>query len=462
MRKYCSFALPFVAVGVVLLALPQPATAQRFPGLGSIEGRVGAYLPNDADAGYGISVDVGLGYLGSPVFRVLAGFNFFAADVDRDIIGTGVPVSGSFTATGGRVGLRLDPFGAGRFTPYLIGAVTGHSVSTDADSETDRERLDRLYGDFLVGAAFGAGLTYSFDVEDRYALTVEGRRGFAPDIGHWAAEAGFRITPRGRNAYAPVARVVPVSPPVAVAPPDATTEAAREEAARAAAERERLRAERERLARMTEEERARAQRENEALRNQADTLVAARQREAEARAAAERDAAQARAQTEAAQAAAREAEQRAAAAEGRLYDALLDLDRLITNVTEIRETERGLVVVLGQGLFSSGQSTLSARARDEVGRIAAVLSQFPERSISVEGHTDAVGSEVANQRLSEQRAEAVRAALIAQGVDPGRVDMVGYGESRPAAENDTAQGRAQNRRVEIVILGARRPATDRE
>ncbi|HEV2146439.1 MAG TPA: OmpA family protein, partial [Longimicrobiaceae bacterium] len=171
-----------------------------------------------------------------------------------------------------------------------------------------------------------------------------------------------------------------------------------------------------------------------------------------------RAAAEAAAREEAAARAAREAQQRTAEAERRLYESLLDLDRLIANVTGIQETERGLAVVVGQGLFATGQSSLSPRARDEVGRIAAVLQQFPEHRISVEGHTDAVGSEVANQRLSEQRAASVRAALIAEGVDPARVDAVGYGESRPVVGNATPAERAQNRRVEIVILGARRPA----
>jgi outer membrane protein OmpA-like peptidoglycan-associated protein len=65
---------------------------------------------------------------------------------------------------------------------------------------------------------------------------------------------------------------------------------------------------------------------------------------------------------------------------------------------------------------------------------------------------------VTNQRLSEQRAEAVRAALIAQGLNPARVTMVGYGEGQPVADNETPAGRAQNRRVEMLIVGARRPA----
>ena len=144
-------------------------------------------------------------------------------------------------------------------------------------------------------------------------------------------------------------------------------------------------------------------------------------------------------------------------AERKRYRALLDLDRLISDVTEIKETERGLSIVLGQGLFASGQYRLSERARTQVGTIAAVLAQYEERRISVEGHTDAAGGELANQRLSELRAEAVRAAVIARGVEPGGIDMAGYGEGTPVADNDTPEGRAQNRRVEIILVGARRP-----
>jgi outer membrane protein OmpA-like peptidoglycan-associated protein len=116
-----------------------------------------------------------------------------------------------------------------------------------------------------------------------------------------------------------------------------------------------------------------------------------------------------------------------------------------------------LSVVLGEGLFAVGQSDLSPAARDEVGRIAAVLMQFPQHTISVEGHTDSTGSLELNQRLSEQRANAVRAALVSHGIDSGRVHMLGHGPSLPIADNTTPAGRAQNRRVEIVILGARRP-----
>lgn len=155
----------------------------------------------------------------------------------------------------------------------------------------------------------------------------------------------------------------------------------------------------------------------------------------------------------------REATERAAAmAEQQRYEALRRLDRLIGAVTEIRETERGLSVVLGQGLFAVGQSRLSARALDELRTITGVLTLYPEHPLTLEGHTDATGSADSNEQLAWARARAVRDALVARGIDPGRIAVEAYGERLPIADNATAEGRARNRRVEIVIEGARPPS----
>jgi outer membrane protein OmpA-like peptidoglycan-associated protein len=451
---------------LLLLACPGLVEAQQFPSFGGIEARLGVAAPENADPGLSAAVDLDLGSLGIGSLRTVAGFHYFSVNRDVDAPGG----AGSYTATGGRLGLRLDFFGTRAFTPYGLAALTGHSVDADV---ADPETSDLLQG-FYVGAAIGAGAALALDQAGRVAVTAEARRTIASNIGHYAVELGVRFLPRGAASYARAGTETELRLAIErerreaeqrrLAEERLATERARTEQERLAAERARAEQERERLARMTEEERRRAgqqveraEQETELARQQAAAAEQARQAEAEARARAERAAAEAAAREDAAARAAREAEQRAAEAERRLYDSLLDLERLIANVTGIRETERGLAVVVGQGLFASGQASLSARARDEVSRIAAVLRQFADHRISVEGHTDSVGSEVSNQRLSEQRAESVRAALVAEGVDPGRVDAVGFGQSRPIADNQTAAGRAQNRRVEIVILGARRP-----
>lgn len=96
--------------------------------------------------------------------------------------------------------------------------------------------------------------------------------------------------------------------------------------------------------------------------------------------------------------------------------------------------------------FDSGSAQLKPGAYNELNRITDVLNQYPETTIRVEGHTDTRGNDVFNQQLSEHRAEAVRYALAQQGVDPRRIDAVGYGESQPISSSD-----AMNRRVNIVI-----------
>jgi outer membrane protein OmpA-like peptidoglycan-associated protein len=435
---------------IAVVVSPGRLDAQAFPTFGGIDVRVGAAVPINAKPGLSASADLDLGSLRVGSLRAIAGGHYFAAD--RDVAGDAD--AGSYTALGGRLGLRLDLFGAQRFSPYILGAVTGHSVSADvADPETGA-----LLEGFYVGASLGIGAAYSIDPAGRLSVTGEARRTFVSNIDHYAFELGIRLQPRGSDTYARR----PEDPWARDAAGRRIDERELREQERLAAER--ARDEQERLARMTDEERRRADerarqaaRETDLAREQAAAAEQARRAEAEARERAERAAAAAGEREAEAARAAREAEARAAEAEQRLYDSLLELDRLIANVIEIRDTERGIAVVVGQGLFATGQSSLSGPARDEVGRIAAVLRQFSEHAVSVEGHTDAVGSEVANQRLSEQRAEAVRAALIAAGIDPARVTAVGYGQNRPIADNATAAGRAQNRRVEIVILGARRP-----
>jgi outer membrane protein OmpA-like peptidoglycan-associated protein len=203
-------------------------------------------------------------------------------------------------------------------------------------------------------------------------------------------------------------------------------------AGRAAAERQTADAEAARLA----AERGRAT-DADAARLAAET--------ARAQAEAARLAAEARAQS-AAQNAAAQSEQEKAALRERLRTQL-------NVILETRETARGLIVSLSDVLFDTGSANLKAGAREKLARISGILVSHQGLKLEVEGHTDSVGADDYNQRLSEQRAGSVSAYLGQQGIAPAAVGTAGFGESKPVATNDTAAGRQQNRRVELVVSG---------
>jgi len=144
----------------------------------------------------------------------------------------------------------------------------------------------------------------------------------------------------------------------------------------------------------------------------------------------------------------------AEAANEQLNSALNQLRNLVTEITNLRETSRGIVISLSDILFDVNRATLKPGAESNVRRIAAILQQYPDRQIAVEGHTDATGSDAYNQTLSEERAASVRASLVAGGVPEGQITSTGFGKTQPVATNDTPAGRQQNRRVEIIVLGA--------
>lgn len=119
---------------------------------------------------------------------------------------------------------------------------------------------------------------------------------------------------------------------------------------------------------------------------------------------------------------------------------------------EYRETDRGVVITLGDVLFEVGEADLLPAAQQNLGDVIELLDSEPDAAIRIEGHTDATGPAQLNLRLSEQRAMAVRDALIDLGVDAGRMNAVGMGEDFPIATNETEEGRARNRRVDVILL----------
>jgi len=122
-------------------------------------------------------------------------------------------------------------------------------------------------------------------------------------------------------------------------------------------------------------------------------------------------------------------------------------------VLQTRDTARGLVVSMSDVLFDTGRYSLRPIAREKLAKVAGIVSGHPGLKLDVEGYTDSVGGDDYNQRLSEQRGEAVRDYLTEEGMAPGSVTAKGFGKTQPVATNATAAGRQQNRRVEIVISG---------
>jgi len=125
----------------------------------------------------------------------------------------------------------------------------------------------------------------------------------------------------------------------------------------------------------------------------------------------------------------------------------------LNQVLETRETARGLIVNMSDVLFDSGQYTLKPGAREKLAKVSGIILAHPGLRIDVEGHTDSIGSDEYNLKLSENRASSVRSYLVSQGVNSGVVTAKGYGKAKPVANNSTAAGRQQNRRVEMVVSG---------
>jgi outer membrane protein OmpA-like peptidoglycan-associated protein len=112
-----------------------------------------------------------------------------------------------------------------------------------------------------------------------------------------------------------------------------------------------------------------------------------------------------------------------------------------------------LIVNMSDVLFDTGKSTLRPLAREKLAKVAGIVSGHPGLRLDVEGYTDSVGGDEYNQQLSEQRGTSVRDYLMMQGMQGSSVTAKGFGKTQPVASNDTAEGRQQNRRVELVISG---------
>src|SRR2546425_792318 len=117
-----------------------------------------------------------------------------------------------------------------------------------------------------------------------------------------------------------------------------------------------------------------------------------------------------------------------------------------------QQTDRGLVLTVGDVLFAAGKADVAPGGQRSIDKLAEFLTKYPRRKVLIEGHTDNIGNENFNIKLSQQRADAVRALLVARGIAPERITTRGYGPKFPIVDNDTPAGRQQNRRVEVLVL----------
>jgi outer membrane protein OmpA-like peptidoglycan-associated protein len=179
---------------------------------------------------------------------------------------------------------------------------------------------------------------------------------------------------------------------------------------------------------------------------QADAAAAAQAQAEAAKARADAAAAEARAQAAEAQHKAQASEQDAAAVREKLRAQL-------NAVLATTENARGLIVNMSDVLFDTGKYTLKPGTQVSLAKVATILELYPGLKVQVEGYTDSVGSDAYNQTLSENRANAVQTFLVSNGVPAANVTAAGYGKADPVADNSTPAGRAQNRRVNLVVSG---------
>jgi len=184
-------------------------------------------------------------------------------------------------------------------------------------------------------------------------------------------------------------------------------------------------------------------------------LAAAReaQQKAEADAAAAKAAAKAEAEQAALKAKEQAAKDEAARAQAATEALRAQLLKQLNDVLQTTDTPRGLVVNMADVLFETGKYNLSTDAQLKLAKLSGIIQAHPGLNLAIEGYTDTTGSADFNMKLSQQRADTVRDFLIAQGLLADTITSKGFGEANPIADNSTAAGRKQNRRVEIVVSG---------
>lgn len=437
-------------------------TELRDPLFQGLELRVGSSSLRNAGPGTSLALDALFGDQILGPLQPYAGVHVSQVSVDGDLGGS--PYGGSVTSYGMSAGARLGLPRVRAVDPSLSLGVSGLAGGTRGDSQADADVVEGIYGGFVMGPRVALSGAWQRAPDAALQLVGSIARLWAGSRGGWTIQAGVRwsrpareqtfVRPLG-SARQPSTAPLPVlesSAPAAEPPAQSDT-------TQVADPREiELLTRLEALEEALSQEREARQR----LEAEADSAAGARvasaaaSRDAEARRLA---AARADSLSALADSLARLEEQRntARAAAESLENRLRGLLGVLPSVQSVHRTDRGLVVVLGGSLFPTGATTLGPETRPAVERVAQIIADGPFDRLVVSGHTDATGLPDTNLAISRLRADAVRQVLIEVGVPPARSEVVASGEEVPTATNDTADGRRQNRRVEILIQGSAPP-----
>jgi outer membrane protein OmpA-like peptidoglycan-associated protein len=439
----------------VMVSIASGGSATAVPGgsgapfIRGARGLLGSASVRNGGAGFGARADVMMGELLSGWLQPWLGVQFGRAGVDGSL--AGAPFAGSVTSIGGGVGVAANLPRVRSLAPELSVGVIGVGGGVSGGTQPEADIMETIYGGFVMGPRVALDIVWQRQEASRVSLDGGIARTWAGSRGGWSVQFGLRwlraFTRRPVlfvRSDAPSEMVAsPVTPPSAPAVvPQAASDTSGSGGAAAASPDSVTLARIAQLERALEEERQARRRIEEATESRAAATTAAAAR------------ADSVSRSEVETARRREVEAAAALA-SRRETLRADLEALlgvVEDVQSVRQTERGLEVVIGGGAFPTGSATLDGAARARVARVAAVLSRATGYSFLVDGHTDSTGSDATNRVVSQQRAEAVRAVLIAAGIPPQAVEVLASGPARPVAPNDTRDGRAQNRRVEIVIL----------
>ena len=414
MMTYWSWLGAMMLAGTVSQAAAQSATdvpmrpETRFR---NVRVGLGLAVPENASSTTQIGAEIGLGTVLAPWLELSTGLTYWSTDIDRADLGSSS--TGTISDFSVYSDLRWQTPPLRRVQPYALAGLAVHRVSASIDDDRSLETA-------LTGTEMGADLGFGARTHAvGLGWSAEFRRRFVGDVDHWNLTAGVTWTFGHDGAARPTASAVYVAP---VSSGPVGTSSARGSVASGAGGTGPSSAELDRLAALVGE----VVQENQRLRRELETA------RAEASAPATPDPV-------------------VGTLEPELHRALLDVAIAEGDPTALTREGSDFRLTLESSLFAVASTEIGVDGRGSLRRVWRVLQRYPDVEVRVEGHADAWGDAQKNMQLSDARAQSVRTELVGLGIDSSRVSAMGFGSTRPIADNATKDGRARNRRVELIF-----------